>query len=53
MSKLGAPPAQLGIIFTGMALVANMRSLGEGLIADLLDRKRVLCIYLCSLDIHE
>ncbi len=44
MSKLGATSVQLGMIFTGMALFAAVRSLGEGLIADRFGRKPVLLL---------
>ena len=44
MSKLGATSVQLGMMFTGMALFAAVRSLGEGLIADRYGRKPVLII---------
>ena len=44
MSKLGATSVQLGMIFTGMALFAALRSLGEGLIADRFGRKPVLLL---------
>ena len=44
MSKLGATSVQLGIIFTGMALFAALRNLGEGLIADRFGRKPVLLL---------
>ncbi len=44
MSKLGATSVQLGMMFTGMALFAAVRSLGEGLIADRFGRKPVLII---------
>ncbi len=44
MSKLGATSVQLGMIFTGMALFAAVRSLGEGLIADRYGRKPVLLL---------
>ncbi len=43
-SKLGATSVQLGMIFTGMALFAAVRSLGEGLIADRFGRKPVLLL---------
>ena len=44
MSKLGATTVQLGMMFTGMALFAAVRSLGEGLIADRFGRKPVLLL---------
>lgn len=44
MSKLGATSVQLGMMFTGMALFAAVRSLGEGLIADRFGRKPVLLL---------
>lgn len=44
MSILGASSTQLGIMFTGMALFAAVRSLGEGLIADRYGRKPVLLL---------
>jgi len=44
MSKLGASSVQLGMMFTGMALFAAVRSLGEGLVADRFGRKPVLLI---------
>ena len=44
MNKLGATSVQLGMMFTGMALFAAVRSLGEGLIADRFGRKTVLII---------
>jgi len=44
MSKLGATSVQLGMMFTGMALFAAVRSLGEGLIADRFGMKPVLII---------
>jgi MFS family permease len=44
MSKLGATSVQLGMAFTGMALFAALRSLGEGLIADRFGRKPVLLL---------
>jgi len=44
MSKLGATTVQLGMMFTGMALFAAVRSLGEGLIADRFGRKPVLIL---------
>jgi MFS family permease len=44
MSKLGATSVQLGMIFTGMAMFAAVRSLGEGLIADRFGRKPVLLL---------
>lgn len=44
MSKLGATMVQLGMMFTGMALFAAVRSLGEGLIADRFGRKPVLLL---------
>jgi len=44
MNKLGATSIQLGMMFTGMALFAAVRSLGEGLIADRFGRKPVLLL---------
>ncbi len=42
LSKLGATPVEVGLTFTGISLMAALKSLLEGLVADRLGRKPVL-----------
>jgi MFS family permease len=42
LSKLGASPVNLGLVFTGISLFAAFRSLAEGIIADKYGRKPIL-----------